>query len=975
MLARRYAIEHLIGEGTFGWVLSAIELSAAPPRRVALKMLRHHRAAREDAVRRFERRELELLRRVHATQSTPHVVRALEPGLLWHEGLPFMVLELIEGPSLREVMEGGVLEPEQVRRLGAGIARGLAAIHAAGGIHCDLKPTNICLRGGKEPVIVDSGISRALWETQEHTEPGPWPLTPRYAAPEQLAGRKTGPASDIYSLGVILHELFTGEVPSGGQPATERRRIPPALLGLVERCLAHDPERRPEALDVARQLSSLEEVPRRFPVRRGLMLLAPLLITLGAVVLMRGGTPRPRTLPAPGAGAMPEDPGPWSRRFGDAGEQKYLRLALDPWGNPFIAGFFRGSLALDTGPVTSAGLDDILVARLGPDGRMLWSHRLGDEGIQAATALAADATGTLFVTGYFSDALELGGREFFNSAGPDVFLSRWNAEGRVLWSRRFGDEQAQYATTVAVDPEGGAILGGYFYGTMDLGGEALVSAGLSDGFLARFTADGQLLWGQRFGDSGHQTLQHLTVGPAGHIAVTGTFEGQLDFGGGLLSGTGSRDYFLALFDANGRFLWGQHQPLRGTRGSSYPAFDSEGHVILLSSHEGLAGVRGISASKFTPEGRLLWSHRLGDTERMHPAGAAALPGGRLLVTGLVGGSAVFGDGPLPGMGGDDVILLELGADGSLLGARRFGDAAAQYAYSVAVDASGHVFLAGAFEGTLDLGATPLKSAGGPDLFVARLEPSAATAGAPPPEGGCLAPLPGLVAWYPLDGPDPGAVLGRARPGQLVGAVSPVTGRVRGALALEGGFFQAPDTQALDLGEGDLSLAAWIRTTDAEEVKVLLDKRHEGPSQKDPVVGYALFLYRGRLSFQLADGKGSGRCNMHPGAASCSNYQSGHFVADGAWHLVTLTVERGAQDGGTFYVDGVPVARFNPLLHPRSLDNGKPLRLGSRSSSETGLLHGLLDEVTVWNRALTPAEVSRLYQAGGAGMCHGGPQGR
>jgi hypothetical protein len=104
------------------------------------------------------------------------------------------------------------------------------------------------------------------------------------------------------------------------------------------------------------------------------------------------------------------------------------------------------------------------------------------------------------------------------------------------------------------------------------------------------------------------------------------------------------------------------------------------------------------------------------------------------------------------------------------------------------------------------------------------------------------------------------------------------------------------------------------------------------------------------------------------AVSCTTYRSGRFVADGAWHLVTVTVDRSTPFGGTFYVDGEAPIPFDPTVRTGSLDNGSPLRVGLRSSTETGAFQGLVDEVALWNRALTPDEVASLYRAGRAGLC-------
>ncbi|XYH98333.1 hypothetical protein ACMHYB_00765 [Sorangium sp. So ce1128] len=102
VLAGRYAVEHLVGEGTFAWVFAALDIQTAPPRRVALKVLRPERTGGDCALRRVEAREIALLVRVHAARPAANVVRPLSPEVIAHRGVHVLVLELIEGPSLAE---------------------------------------------------------------------------------------------------------------------------------------------------------------------------------------------------------------------------------------------------------------------------------------------------------------------------------------------------------------------------------------------------------------------------------------------------------------------------------------------------------------------------------------------------------------------------------------------------------------------------------------------------------------------------------------------------------------------------------------------------------------------------------------------------------------------------------------------------------------------------------------------------------
>jgi serine/threonine protein kinase len=255
----RFRIEQVVGAGSFAWVFVAHDLHSGQT--VAIKLLRPERFADDDALRRFESRELRILERIEGGGHSSHVVRLLEKRLLRHEGLPFLVLEYIDGPALKEWLENkGRLDIKEAARIGAGLARGLAVIHAAGGVHRDLKPSNVRMRYGKTPVLVDLGIARALWETQKLTQ-GIAPLTPRYAAPEQREGLPATSAADIYALGVCLCEMLTGQTTVSFDLGLVRKAVPWRLAKLVADCVARDPRARPSAQQVVNILDDLGRGP------------------------------------------------------------------------------------------------------------------------------------------------------------------------------------------------------------------------------------------------------------------------------------------------------------------------------------------------------------------------------------------------------------------------------------------------------------------------------------------------------------------------------------------------------------------------------------------------------------------------------------------------------------------------------------------------------------------------------------------
>ncbi len=206
-----------------------------------------------------------------------------------------------------------------------------------------------------------------------------------------------------------------------------------------------------------------------------------------------------------------------------------------------------------------------------------------------------------------------------------------------------------------------------------------------------------------------------------------------------------------------------------------------------------------------------------------------------------------------------------------------------------------------------------------------------------------------VAWWSCDETGGDVVHDRlqAHPGSLIDRVGRSSGPRGGALLLHGrGYAQVADDLRLDLGTGDFTLNAWIKTRQARsQVWVILDKRGKA--------GYHLYNYRGHLGLQLS-------------AGGFSNYE-GPFIADGRWHHVAVAVDRDRADGIRWFIDGKETwARQDPTPRQGSLDNASPLFLGGRRHGG-GAFVGELDEVAIFSRALTAGEIAKLYRDGWDGL--------
>jgi hypothetical protein len=229
---------------------------------------------------------------------------------------------------------------------------------------------------------------------------------------------------------------------------------------------------------------------------------------------------------------------------------------------------------------------------------------------------------------------------------------------------------------------------------------------------------------------------------------------------------------------------------------------------------------------------------------------------------------------------------------------------------------------------------------------------------------CISSPAGLVGWWTLDElhgttayDSAGTTDGTWFNGPV--ATNPGAARVDRALKFDGvdDSVRASSTPAVNLGTSDFTIEGWL-AMNASGRRAVVDKRTVSPGAEQ---GYALYIENGELSFRMAV------------AGVIDDFDSGTLVDDLQWHHVVVTLERAVTDGGLFYVDGEPVEHFDATALAGSLDNPQGLNLG-RSSDPSSRDHfeGVLDEIKIYNRALTVDEVYDAFTAGSQGACKSSP---
>jgi eukaryotic-like serine/threonine-protein kinase len=256
-----YEIVGPLGKGGMGEVYRARDSRLR--REVALKLLADAEANDQESLDRFHRET-----HVVAALNHPNIVAIHDTGA--HRGVPYAVTELLEGETLAERLRGGTVSPQRAVEIVCQLADALAAAHAKGVIHRDVKPENVFLTNDGRAKILDFGIARienpslktgALANLRSHGSTGSGILvgTAGYVSPEQVRGGHADGRSDIFALGAVFFEMLTGRrafardtpvdtlsavLSDRPEKYAETEKIPPGLRGFVFRCLQKDPADR-----------------------------------------------------------------------------------------------------------------------------------------------------------------------------------------------------------------------------------------------------------------------------------------------------------------------------------------------------------------------------------------------------------------------------------------------------------------------------------------------------------------------------------------------------------------------------------------------------------------------------------------------------------------------------------------------------------------------------------------------------------
>jgi hypothetical protein len=359
----------------------------------------------------------------------------------------------------------------------------------------------------------------------------------------------------------------------------------------------------------------------------------------------------------------------WAKSFGDPSFQAGGAIARDGLGDVLVTGSFASSIDFGGGALTSAGFTDIYLAKLDLAGNHVFSKRFGDAVDQRGEGIAVDPADNVLLTGYFIGTVDFGGGLLASTGGTDVFVAKFDSMGGHLFSKNFGDMNNQRATSIATDSSGAILITGSLIGTADFGGGVIASAGGSDIFVVKLDAAGNHIFSKRYGDGTDQFGESIAVDGSDNVLVTGRFNGTVDFGSGLLTSAGGNDVFVVKLDPGGNAVFSVRAGDGGDQRGESVAASSSGDVLVTGRFAGAldfgggplvsAGAFDVFVAKLSPTGSLLWRTRAGD--KNDQVGLAIAFGGA--GTGFVGGD-FYGSIDWGNSAGSNLLIAgTVGSDG------------------------------------------------------------------------------------------------------------------------------------------------------------------------------------------------------------------------------------------------------------------------------------------------------------------------
>lgn len=366
----------------------------------------------------------------------------------------------------------------------------------------------------------------------------------------------------------------------------------------------------------------------------------------------------------------------WAKTAGGKGIDQGYGIAIDGSGNVYVTGEYGESISFGSIKLSNKGESDLFVAKYDTNGKVLWAKGAGGTRGDEGHGIATDATGNVYVTGYISEGATFGSLNVTSGGSWDVFTAKYNANGDVLWVQTAGGYEADKGINITTDRSGNVyVTGSYDSYSFTFGTIELKHYDGDDVFIVKYDTNGKVLWAKGSGGDINDEGRCIATDAKGNVYISGYFRSSaITFGTFTLKNKGGEDIFTVKYDSNGNVLWAKSVGGNSDDHACSIAVDGSGNVIVAGIYKSsmieygesqrsnkTGGASNLFILKYDTNGNEGWIKSASGTSINWGSGCTVDGTGNIYVTGGFMDSAItFGSATLEDSGGSNFFLLKMG---------------------------------------------------------------------------------------------------------------------------------------------------------------------------------------------------------------------------------------------------------------------------------------------------------------------------
>lgn len=423
----------------------------------------------------------------------------------------------------------------------------------------------------------------------------------------------------------------------------------------------------------------------------------------------------------------------WALAAGGKHNESIHAIDYDDSGNIYVTGTFQDTTLLFGQTLVSAGMEDVFVASIKPDGSLNWLRVGGGLSGDSGADICVDHN-YVYVVGTYRDQITIGDTLLNSEGTMDVFIVKYDLTGSFQWAESAGGVNEDKGKSIAVDNSGNIVITGDINFTAKFDDFTVPYVGFSDMFVAKYNGSGVCQWATSGGGSIYDSGECVEIAKNGDIVVAGNFNDQAVFDTFTVSSAEYADVFIARYSADGAVQEVVSAGGPGNEGIRKLAVDSISNIyisggymsnITIGSEKHYSrGIIDFFIAKYKPGSGFLWSKSMGGNGSDVATGMDLSPDNEILLTGTFEETVDFGLSTFNSSGYSDGFVMGMDTSGSMDWIFQVGGSGSLDIRDCVADSDGNIYLAGDFVEELIVGGKSFTPIGGYDLFLAKLNKSA-----------------------------------------------------------------------------------------------------------------------------------------------------------------------------------------------------------------------------------------------------------